>query len=272
MNTHHPMNNQQRQGTRVLDCFINACSWRSAINSIHRWSTARESRYVCICNVHSLITARKDEKFRQVLNEADMATPDGMPVAWMMRRVGFPLQERINGPDLMWKYCALAAQRNEPIYLYGNTPETLSALITKLNTTFPNLQVAGSYSPPFRPLTEREDANIVAEINASGARVVFVSLGCPKQEMWMAEHRDRVHAVMIGVGAAFDYHAGTIQRAPKWMQQRGLEWLYRLCSEPRRLWKRYLVTNTQFIFGAIGQLMRYRLQGDKNPPVCHRTD
>jgi len=272
MNTHHTMNNQPRQGTRVLDCFIHACSWRSTINSIHRWSVARESRYVCICNVHSLITARKDEKFREVLNEADMATPDGMPVAWMMRKIGFPLQERINGPDLMWRYCALAAQRNEPIYLYGNTPKTLAALIIKLNTAFPNLQIAGSYSPPFRPLTEREDANIVAEINASGARVVFVSLGCPKQEMWMAEHRGRIQAVMIGVGAAFDYHAGTIQRAPLWMQQRGLEWLYRLCSEPRRLWKRYLVTNTQFIFAAIGQLIRRRLQGDKNLPVCQRTD
>jgi len=271
MNMHHTTNNQPRQGTRVLDCFINACSWRSAINSIHRWSATRESRYVCICNVHSLITARKDEKFRQVLNEADMATPDGMPVAWMMRRIGFPLQERINGPDLMWKYCALAAQRNESIFLYGNTPETLAALIEKLNAAFPNLQIAGSYSPPFRPMTEREDANIVAEINASGARVVFVSLGCPKQEMWMAEHRGRIQAVMIGVGAAFDYHAGTIQRAPLWMQQRGLEWLYRLCSEPRRLWKRYLVTNTQFIFSATGQLLRYRLHG-KNHPVCHRTD
>lgn len=272
MNTPHTMHNNQSRGTRVLDCFINACSWRSAISSIHRWSAARESRYVCICNVHSLITARKDEGFRKVLNEADMATPDGMPVAWMMRKIGFPLQERINGPDLMWKYCALAEQRNERIYFYGNTPETLSALIAKLHATFPNLQIAGSYSPPFRPLTEREDANVVAEINASGASVVFVSLGCPKQELWMAEHRGRIQAVMIGVGAAFDYHAGTIQRAPLWMQQRGLEWLYRLCSEPRRLWKRYLVTNTQFIFGAMGQLIRHRLQGGKTPPVCQRTD
>jgi len=261
MNTHnHTIHNYQPQGTRVLGSFINACSWRSAINTIHRWGAARESRYVCICNVHSLITARKDEKFRKILDEADMATPDGMPVAWMMRKLGFPLQERINGPDLMWKYCAQAAQRNEPVYLYGNTPKTLASLTARLHMAFPNLQIAGTFSPPFRALTEREDANIVSEINASGARVVFVSLGCPKQEMWMAEHRGRIKAVMIGVGAAFDYHAGTIQRAPLWMQQRGLEWLYRLCSEPRRLWKRYLVTNTQFVFGAIGQLVRHHIR------------
>jgi UDP-N-acetyl-D-mannosaminuronic acid transferase (WecB/TagA/CpsF family) len=167
-----PIRAQHPQGTHVLDCFINACSWRSAINSIHRWGNARESRYVCICNVHSLITARKDPAFRKVLNEADMATPDGMPVAWMMRQMGFPLQERINGPDLMWKYCALAEQRNEPVFLYGNTPQTLSSLMARLHMAFPHLQIAGSYSPPFRPLTEREDANIVAKINRSGARVV----------------------------------------------------------------------------------------------------
>lgn len=269
-NHNDPISVSQPKGTHVLDCFINACSWRGAINSIHRWGVNHESRYVCICNVHSLITARKDPAFRKVLNEADMATPDGMPVAWMMRQMGFPLQERINGPDLMWKYCALAEQRNEPIYLYGNTHKTLSSLIARLHMAFPHLQIAGSYSPPFRPLTEREDANIVAEINRSGARVVFVSLGCPKQELWMAEHKGRINAVMIGVGAAFDYHAGTVQRAPVWMQRRGLEWLYRLCSEPRRLWKRYLVTNTQFIISATGQLIRHRL--GKSSPVCQRTD
>ncbi|HEU4709477.1 MAG TPA: WecB/TagA/CpsF family glycosyltransferase, partial [Methylophilaceae bacterium] len=256
-----------KDGTEVLDCFINACSWRSAINGIHRWAMARESRYVCICNVHSLITAKKDEQFRQVLNQADMATPDGMPVAWMMRKTGFPLQERINGPDLMWKYCALAEQCNEPIFLYGNTPQTLAALTAKLRVAFPHLQIAGTHSPPFRPLTEREDANLVAEINASGARVVFVSLGCPKQELWMAEHRGRIQAVMIGVGAAFDYHAGTVKRAPLWMQRNGLEWFYRLCSEPRRLWKRYLVTNTHFVFSAMAQLARHRLRHGRKSAV-----
>jgi N-acetylglucosaminyldiphosphoundecaprenol N-acetyl-beta-D-mannosaminyltransferase len=270
MNTQTQYSMSKAYGARVLGSFINACSWRSAINTIYRWGTARESRYVCICNVHSLITARKDEAFRKALNEADMATPDGMPVAWMMRKLGFPLQERINGPDLMWKYCALAEQRGESIFLYGNTQQTLDALVSSLHMAFPQLQIAGTYSPPFRPMTDREDANIVSEINKSGARVVFVSLGCPKQELWMAAHKGRINAVMIGVGAAFDYHAGTIQRAPLWMQKRGLEWFYRLCSEPRRLWKRYLVTNTQFVFGAICQLVKHRLS--PKPPVWQRTE
>jgi N-acetylglucosaminyldiphosphoundecaprenol N-acetyl-beta-D-mannosaminyltransferase len=184
-----------------------------------------------------------------------MVTPDGAPVAWMVRRLGYSDQQRINGPDLMWKYCALAAHRGESIYLYGGTPETLGTLQRRLVREFPGLRVAGAYSPPFRTLTAAEDATAVASINASGAGTVWVSLGCPKQETWMATHRGRVNAVMIGVGAAFDYHAGTVHRAPLPVQRLGLEWLYRLISEPRRLWRRYLITNTLFVFGAARQLM-----------------
>jgi N-acetylglucosaminyldiphosphoundecaprenol N-acetyl-beta-D-mannosaminyltransferase len=184
-----------------------------------------------------------------------MATADGAPVAWMVRRFGYKDQQRINGPDLMWNYCALAAQRGELIYLYGSTPATLATLAHRLAREFPGLKVAGAYSPPFRPLTVAEDTEAVAAINASGAGTVWVSLGCPKQETWMAAHRGRINAVMIGVGAAFDYHAGTVHRAPLLMQRLGLEWLHRLISEPRRLWRRYLVTNTLFVLGALRQLM-----------------
>jgi N-acetylglucosaminyldiphosphoundecaprenol N-acetyl-beta-D-mannosaminyltransferase len=155
----------------------------------------------------------------------------------------------------MWKYCALAAHRGESIYLYGGEPETLGTLQRRLVQEFPGLRVAGAYSPPFRTLTAAEDATAVASINASGAGTVWVSLGCPKQETWMAAHRGRVNAVMIGVGAAFDYHAGTVRRAPLPVQRLGLEWLYRLISEPRRLWRRYLITNTLFVLGAARQLM-----------------
>jgi N-acetylglucosaminyldiphosphoundecaprenol N-acetyl-beta-D-mannosaminyltransferase len=175
-----------------------------------------------------------------------MATPDGAPVAWLMRRLGVHGQERINGPDLMWRYCIESAQRGESIYLYGAEPLTLNALVNKLLEKIPGLKIAGAYSPPFRPLTTDEDAVLVEAINASGAGTVWVSLGCPKQEIWMAEHRGRINAVMIGVGAAFDYYAGTIKRAPLWMQRNGLEWLHRISREPRRLWKRYLVTNILF--------------------------
>jgi len=244
-----------REGARVIDTYIDALSWGETLTRIAAWARARESRYICICNVHSVITASHDAEFKRALNLADMATPDGKPVAWMLSRQGFVDQERINGPDLMWKYCALAERSGEMVYFYGSSNETLRLLSAKLRNAFPGLRIGGAYSPPFRALSEAEDEAIVASINSSGAGVVFVSLGCPKQEKWMEAHRTRIHAVMIGVGAAFNYHAGTVQRAPLWMQNSGLEWLHRLCSEPRRLWKRYLVTNTLFIFGAGKQLM-----------------
>jgi N-acetylglucosaminyldiphosphoundecaprenol N-acetyl-beta-D-mannosaminyltransferase len=239
----------------VIGSHIDALSWQEALWLVSAWAGARESRYVCICNVHSVVTATQDVVFGDVISRADMATPDGAPVAWMLRKLGFADQQRINGPDLMWKYCEQAASRGEPIYLYGGMTETLDILQSRLQEAFPSLIIAGAYSPPFRPLTRQEDDAVVETINASGAGTVWVSLGCPKQEKWMAEHRGRISAVMIGVGAAFDYHAGTIRRAPKWMQDCGLEWLYRLSSEPGRLWKRYLVTNTLFVLHATKQLV-----------------
>ena len=245
-----------RKGAKVIDTYIDAISWNEILARIAGWARARESRYVCICNVHSVITAKGDADFKRVLDQADIATPDGMPVAWMLRKQGYAGQERINGPDLMWNYCALAARGGDGVYFYGGSNETLQLLTAKLKNEFPNLKISGSYSPPFRNLSEAEDEQIINSINSSGAGVVFVGLGCPKQEKWMEAHRNRIHAVMIGVGAAFDFHAGTLQRAPLWMQQNGLEWFHRLCSEPRRLAKRYLVTNTLFIIGAGIQLMQ----------------
>ena len=169
--------------------------------------------------------------------------------------LGHAGQQRINGPDLMWKYCEQAQYRDESVFFYGSSEATLALLKTKLLSAFPTLKIAGVISPPFRTLTSAEDMAIIEQINTSGAGVVWVSLGCPKQELWMAEHRGRINAVMVGVGAAFDYHAGTLKRAPLWMQHNGLEWFYRLVSEPRRLWKRYLITNTLFVLKAIRQLL-----------------
>jgi len=250
------MMQDRRVTTPVLGVPIDVLGWDAALSRISTWAAARESRYVCICNSHSVVTAGQDAAFGRIIEAADMATPDGAPVARMLRILGFPAQQRINGPDLMWKYCEQAALRGESIYLYGGLPDTLALLQQRLKAAFPGLLIAGAYSPPFRLATAEEDEADVARINAAGAGTVWVSLGCPKQEQWMAAHRGRVNAVMIGVGAAFDYHAGTIKRAPQWMQNAGLEWLHRLCSEPRRLWKRYLVTNTLFIAGAASQLLR----------------
>lgn len=245
----------------VLGAPIDALTWREALDRIADWGVRRESRVVCICNVHSVVTAMRDPAFGQVVDQSDMATPDGAPVAWMLRKLGCEGQERINGPDLMWRYCGEAAARGEAIYLYGGTQATLERLQWRLTTAFPGLRIAGSESPPFRALTAEEDAAVVGRINASGAGVVFASLGCPKQELWMSAHRGRVNAVMIGVGAAFDFHAGTMERAPLWMQKNGLEWLHRLVSEPRRLWRRYLVTNSIFVALAARQLLLGRSAG-----------
>ncbi len=238
----------------ILGVMIDALDWQQALERIERWATVRRSRVVAICNSHSVVTAADDPEFARALEGADMATADGMPIAWMMRRLGHPDQQRINGPDLMLRYCALAAQTGTSIFLYGSTEEVLDRLASQLGQRFPGLRIAGHYSPPFRKLTPIEDDEVCARIAESGAGVVFVSLGCPKQEKWMDAHRGRIPAVMIGVGAAFDYHAGTLSRAPAWMRENGLEWLHRLASEPRRLWKRYLVTNTLFIVRALAQL------------------
>ncbi len=237
----------QRIGVSILDSFIDAVSWQEALQTLLRWAQARQSRYVSICNVHVMVTATQDPEFCRAVNEADMATSDGMPLVWLLRRRGFPRQERINGPDLMWRLCGQAAEKRLSIFLYGSTPETLEWLTHNLKIAFPQLTIAGVYSPPFRLLSDEEDRKMIDIINGSGAHIVFTGLGCPKQEFWMAVHRGKIRAVMIGVGAAFDYHAGTVKRAPLWMQQSGLEWLFRLLSEPKRLWRRYLVTNSLFL-------------------------
>ncbi len=245
-----------RHTLAVIGSPIDVIDWDTALRRIDAWGQAHESRYVCICNVHSVVTASQQPDFARVLREADMATPDGAPVAWMLRRLGAAAQQRINGPDLMLRYCALAERSGTPIYLFGSTEATLARLQSRLLADHPGLRIAGVCAPPFRPATAEECEQQIDAINRSGAGVVFVSLGCPKQEMWMASMRGRVQAVTIGVGAAFDFHAGTVSRAPEWMRRNGLEWLHRLASEPRRLWRRYLYTNSAFIWKASRQLLR----------------
>ena len=243
-----------RKGIAVLGTFIDALSWDDAIERIIEWAEIRESRYICICNVHSVVTALRDTDFMKMVNEADMATADGAPIAWALRRLGFVTQERINGPDLMWKYLGEAERLGQTVFFYGSTENALTRLRISLAEAFPSLNVAGMHSPPFRSLSRLEEEEVVDMINSSGCHVVFVGLGCPKQEKWLATHRGRINSVMIGVGAAFDYHSGTLKRAPLWMQRNCLEWIYRLFTEPRRLYRRYLVCNTVFTILISGQL------------------
>ena len=269
MQHNDPMSNQNtnsscdsvhppRKTLKVIGAPIDVLSSAQAVQRISAWGRAHESRYVCICNVHSVVTASQDAGFSKVISEADMATPDGAPVAWMLRRLGARDQSRVSGPDLMLEYCEHAVRTGESIFLFGSTDDTLQLLISKLKERWPTLRIAGSYSPPFRKISAEEDAAHVAMINQSGADTVWVSLGCPKQEQWMAQHRGQIHAVMIGVGAAFDFHAGKGVRAPAWMRNIGMEWLHRLMSEPRRLWRRYQVTNCLFIVKAFEQLRASR--------------
>ncbi len=241
-----------RKREHVLGIPVDLLTWDSAIERILNWASRRESRVVCVCDVHSLMHTFGDAVHAEAIRSADMVTPDGAPVAWVLRRKGHVAQHRVNGPDLMWMCCHRAAETGTPMFLYGSTPTTLLCLEQKLYLTFPNINIVGAISPPFRKLSAEEDAAIVERINASGARIVWVGLGCPKQEAWMQSHLHRVHAVMIGVGAALDFHAGVVKRAPIWMQRFGLEWMHRIVQDPRRLAKRYLISNTAFILACCG--------------------
>lgn len=253
--------NRVRHRAPVIGVPVDVLDWETAIARIAAWGRAGESRYVCFSNVHSAITAAFDSGFHQVIAGSDMCTSDGAPVTWMLRQLGASRQERLNGPDLMWRYFAAEAPRGGKVYFYGSTPQTLKLLRERVQSEFPGLKVVGTYAPPFRPTTAAEDEDDVARINASGAHVVFVGLGCPKQEAWMAAHRGRINAVMMGVGAAFEFHAGTQPRAPAWFRNHGLEWAHRLLHDPQRLWRRYLFTNLPFLFMCGAQWIASRLTG-----------
>jgi N-acetylglucosaminyldiphosphoundecaprenol N-acetyl-beta-D-mannosaminyltransferase len=239
----------------VIGVPIHRVSAQQAMGTILGWARAPAGRCVCLCNVHSVVTASREPAFHAVLSQADLALPDGAPVAWMMRRSGVPDQRRVSGPDLMLDLCAEASRTGVPIFLYGSTDSNLRALAQALHARWPALRIAGWHAPPFRAATEQEDQDDVQRIIDSGARLVFVSLGCPKQEAWMAAHQARVPAVMLGVGAAFDFHSGRLRRAPALLRRMGLEWAYRLAQEPRRLGMRYASTNAAFLLKAARQLL-----------------
>jgi N-acetylglucosaminyldiphosphoundecaprenol N-acetyl-beta-D-mannosaminyltransferase len=242
---------KRRRRELVLDVPVDVLPWTDAVERIFEWADRRESRTVCICNVHSLVTARRNATHADAIRSADLVTPDGAPVAWMLRKKGHRGQERISGPDLMWDCCWNASRRGTEMFLYGATPEILWRLQKRVSVHIPGIKIVGAFSPPFHELSAAEDAAMVSMINRSGARIVWVGLGCPKQEAWLQAHRGRVQAVMVGVGAAFDFHAGAVKRAPIWIRRSGFEWLHRLWQEPRRLAARYIVANTIFIIAIL---------------------
>lgn len=250
---------ERSRSIEILNAAISSTSYQLACDRIQTLIQGNQSAYIVAANVHVIMTAYWNAAYRQILDAAAIVTPDGMPLVWGMRWLGAKGQTRVYGPDLMLAWCDRATQINQSIYLYGGTPETLELLSANLQATFPTLRIAGTYSPPFRPLTPQEEATDRARIHRSGASVVFVGLGCPKQEEWMYRQMGKLNAVMIGVGAAFKFHSGEVAQAPRWMMRLSLEWAYRLIKEPGRLWSRYLVTNTAFMVLFAAQIAKHTL-------------
>jgi N-acetylglucosaminyldiphosphoundecaprenol N-acetyl-beta-D-mannosaminyltransferase len=233
--------------TKILGMRVDPTSYDQAVDQILNWAQAEESRAVCVANVHMVMEAYDSPDFRNVVNSADLVVPDGMPLVWTLRRTGEVGQERVYGPELTLRLLAAAEKKGIPVGFFGSTPKTLDLFVENVHQQFPGVRITYAFSPPFRPILTEEDELIVKEINDSGARILFVGLGCPKQEKWMAVHAGSVVAVMVGVGAAFDFIAGTKQKAPGWVQSIGMEWLFRLGQEPGRLWRRYIYHNPRFI-------------------------
>lgn len=232
----------------VLGVGVSAIDMSIALEEIERWIVDGERHYVCVTGVHGVMECQRDQELLRIHNESGLTTPDGMPMVWAGHRAGAAQMQRVYGPDLMLALAERAAANGWRSFFYGGKPGVADLLVARLQERFPSFVSVGTYSPPFRPLTPDEDEALIAQINDAGADFVWVGLSTPKQERWMAAHVGRVHAsALLGVGAAFDIHAGTLPQAPRWMQSRGLEWFYRLVREPRRLWRRYLYNNPQFV-------------------------
>jgi N-acetylglucosaminyldiphosphoundecaprenol N-acetyl-beta-D-mannosaminyltransferase len=231
----------------VLGMRVDGTSYADASDRVMAWAQAGESRYLCASSVNNVMEAHDDPSFREVMNGADLVTPDGMPLVWALRILGVSHATRTYGPNLTELLCERAAREGVPVAFYGGSEDVLKALQDRALERWPGLEVAYAYSPPFRPLTDQEHLGIIEAINDSGARIVFVGLGTPKQDRWMAANKGQIHAAMLGVGAAFDFIAGHKKQAPPAMQKLGLEWVFRLVTEPRRLWRRYLYHNPRFV-------------------------
>ena len=245
------------QRSDVLGLKVSAINMQMALDRVDRWIENGEPNYICVTGVHGVMESQRDAELLDIHNRAGMVTPDGMPLVWLSRLGGHNHVRRVYGPDLMLAVCEKSREKGYRHFLYGGGEGVAEKLAVSLRERFPGIQIAGTYCPPFRPLSEEEDQRIVREIDESGADIVWVGLSTPKQERWMDQHVGRLKApVLAGVGAAFDFNAGLKKQAPKWMQENGLEWLFRMVTEPRRLGKRYLKNNPLFLY----ELLRDRLR------------
>ncbi len=244
----------------LVDVPIGLIDYEGALDQIDAMVAAGERGYVCVCNVHTLMASAEEPELRTALMGSSLNVPDGQPLVWALNLLGNPLRDRVYGPELMSRSCARAARTGQRIYLYGGRDQgALVQLTLNLRRRHPGIRIVGGHSPPHRELTDEERAAVIADINGSGADIVWVGIGVPKQEKWMARMRPHLDSpVLVGVGAAFDFHAGIVPQAPGWMQRAGLEWAYRLAHEPRRLWRRYLRYNPRFVLAFAGQLLASR--------------
>jgi N-acetylglucosaminyldiphosphoundecaprenol N-acetyl-beta-D-mannosaminyltransferase len=233
----------------ILGVNVSAIDTDQALKHIDLWIHERQRQYICVTGVHGVMESQKDPNLKTIHNRAGLVTPDGMPLVWLSRLKGHPAVERVYGPDLMLALCEQSLIKGYRHFFFGATQEVGEKLVQRLTERFSGIQIAGYWSPPFRALTQEEDEALVDRINTSRPDIVWVGLSTPKQEYWMSSHRSRLTApVLIGVGAAFDFHAGVKRQAPRWVQRSGLEWCFRLLSEPRRLWRRYLINNPWFLW------------------------
>jgi N-acetylglucosaminyldiphosphoundecaprenol N-acetyl-beta-D-mannosaminyltransferase len=236
----------------VLGVGVSAIDVPMALDVVDQWIARGERHYVCVTGVHGIMASQRDAHLREVHNRSGLTTPDGMPLVWAGRLAGAPHMDRVYGPDLMLALCEMASVRGYSSYFYGGRPGVADRVVQRLQGLYPGLGIAGTYAPPFRELSAGEDEHIVNLINQAQPHLVWVGLGTPKQELWMAAHTRRLSAnALIGVGAAFDIHAGLSSQAPRWVQRSGLEWAFRLGHEPRRLWRRYLYGNPRFLVGVV---------------------
>ncbi len=250
----------------IMGVGVSAIDMALALETIDRWIAQREQHYVCVTGVHGVMESQRDEALRRIHNRAGLVTPDGMPLVWLSRLHGLRHVERVCGRDLVLACCARSVSTGYRHFFYGGGEGVAGRLAARLQRRFPGLAIAGTYMPPFRPPGATEDEAVLTQINDAGPDILWVGLSTPKQERWMDAHVSRLHApVLIGVGAAFDFVAGLKKQAPRWMQWSGLEWLFRLASEPRRLWRRYLRNNPAFLWRVMLQatgIVRYELSAD----------
>lgn len=233
----------------VLGVGVSAVDMDATLHLMRTWIEAHQPQYMCIRDVHGVMQCQRDRELRSIHNRAGLVTPDGMPLVWIARLHGHRHVERVYGPDLLLEACRLSRETGWRHFFYGGGDGVAEDLAERLREKFPHLEVAGTFSPPFRPLTAEEDASVCRRIRDTRPDIVWVGLGTPKQEHWMAEHVDKLGAaVLVGVGAAFDFHSERKPQAPRWMQRSGLEWLFRMLSEPRRLGPRYLRNNPAFLW------------------------